>query len=75
MTKKTEYEKLTPEAKKFADANGFLTDEKIKEIAKQLRITARLDWGIKREEYSKWSISKLFERCMEQNRKNPMMGA
>jgi hypothetical protein len=66
------YESLTPLAKEVATANGWLTNEKILEKVRELRITARQDWDIPRNVYARWPISKYFEQIVKQHKLDPI---
>ena len=68
------YNQLTPEAKKVAGANRWFTDKEITEIVKGLKVTARIDWGLKSEVYKKWKPSDFFEAIQQYNQRNPIVG-
>lgn len=67
------YEKLSEKSKLFAKSNNFLTDDQLTKFQKELRITMRLDYDVKREVYSKWTLSELIEAYID-NSSNDKIG-
>jgi len=69
------YNQLTLEARKVADINGWFSDKKIKEVVKDMKITARQDWDIPASTYAKWKPSDFFMAMVDDNRRNPIHGS
>lgn len=68
------YNKLTLDARKVADINGWFSDKKIKEVVKDMKITARHEWGIPASTYAKWKPSDFFMAMVDDQRRNPISG-
>jgi hypothetical protein len=66
--------KLTDEAKYICGINYITTDEKLNEVVKDIKVTMRLEHGIKAKESNKMSHSEVLLWQVEENRKNPITG-
>lgn len=65
---------LTESAKEICRLNSITTDEKLREVVKEIKITMRLDHGIKSKEYNKLSISEILEWQVNERKKDPISG-
>ena len=67
--------KLSEIAQEFCKDNNITTDEQLKNLKKELKITMRLDYGLKLGQYNKMSLSELIEYQLGEVKKEKISGS
>ena len=63
--KEAMYYALSKKARSAAEVNGIFSDQELKEFVKELKITLRLDFGIKAKTYRNWTQTQVIEKYLK----------